>query len=93
MSYLKALHETYEQNLDKVGIASEKTLRNGEKASYMLLPMSHTTQTAHIEIIVDLQGNLYDAKVVQKENTVLPFTEGSGSRSGKIMCRTSCMTS
>lgn len=83
MSYLKALHETYEQNLDKVGIASEKTLRNGEKASYMLLPMSHTTQTAHIEIIVDLQGNLYDAKVVQKENTVLPFTEGSGSRSGQ----------
>lgn len=82
MSYLQALYETYEQNLDSVGVPQIKTLRNNQTISYMLLPISHTTQTAHIEMTVDLQGNLYDATVVQKENTVLPFTEESGSRAG-----------
>lgn len=83
MSYLHALYETYRQNLDEVGKPQQKQFRNGETAEYMLLPMSHTTQTAHIEILVDLEGNFYDARVLNKEITVLPFTEESGARAGQ----------
>lgn len=82
MSYLKALYETYENNLDKVGVIDIKEIRN-KSIEYTLLPMSHTTQTAHIEVIVTSDGDFYDAKVLNKESTVLPFTEESGSRSGK----------
>lgn len=82
MSYLQALYKTYEQNLEQVGKPQQKQFRNGETTEYMLLPISHTTQTAHIEIVVDLDGNFYDAQVLQKESTVLPFTEESGSRAG-----------
>lgn len=82
MSYLQALYNTYEQNLHEVGKPQQKQFRNGETAEYMLLPTSHTTQTAHIEVLVDLNGDLYDARVLQKESTVLPFTEESGGRAG-----------
>lgn len=83
MSYLQALYKTYEQNLEAVGDPQQRTFRNGETAEYMLLPISHTTQTAHVEILVDLDGNFYDAQVLNKKSTVLPFTEESGSRSGQ----------
>ncbi|WP_342558630.1 type I-C CRISPR-associated protein Cas8c/Csd1 [Metasolibacillus sp. FSL K6-0083] len=83
MSYLQALYRTYDENLDEVGKAQRKEFRNGQSTEYMLLPISHTTQTAHIEVLVDLEGNFYDAYELDKENTVLPFTEESGSRSGQ----------
>lgn len=83
MSYLRALYETYQQNLDEVGELQLKTYRDGQTSEYMLLPISHTTQTAHIEIVVDQEGNFYDAKILNKASTVLPFTEESGSRSGQ----------
>lgn len=83
MSYLNALYETYENNLAQVGKVNSKKSRDGKREiKYMLLPISHTTQTAHIEITVDELGNFYNAKVLNKVNTVLPFTEESGSRSG-----------
>lgn len=83
MSYLRALYETYDQNFEKVGEPVSRTFRDGKTAEYMLLPISHTTQTAHIEILVDLDGNYYDAVILDKKSTVLPFTEESGSRSGQ----------
>jgi CRISPR-associated protein Csd1 len=80
VSYLFALYKTYNNNLDKVGIIETKNI--GKKTiEYTLLPISHTTQTAHIEVIVTADGEFYDARVI-KENTILPFTEESGSRSG-----------
>ncbi|MGN7478748.1 type I-C CRISPR-associated protein Cas8c/Csd1 [Solibacillus silvestris] len=83
MSYLQALYRTYEENLGEVGKPRRKEFRNGQTAEYMLLPTSHTTQTAHIEVLVDLEGNFYDAYVLEKESTVLPFSEESGARSGQ----------
>lgn len=83
MSYLQALYQTYEQNLEVVGKPQRKEFRNGQVSEYMLLPISHTTQTAHIEVLVDLDGNFYDAYVLNKESTVLPFSEESGARSGQ----------
>jgi CRISPR-associated protein Csd1 len=51
----------------------------------MLSPISHTTQQAHIEIVVDGQGQFRRAGVVSKESctTLIPCTESSGGRSGK----------
>lgn len=34
-------------------------------------------------MVITLDGTLYDAQVIEKINTILPFTESSGSRSGK----------
>lgn len=83
MSYLRALYETYDQNTAEIGKPVRKEFRDGKTSEYMLLPISHTTQTAHIEILVDLDGNFYDAIILDKKSTVLPFTEESGSRAGQ----------
>ncbi|WP_010289120.1 type I-C CRISPR-associated protein Cas8c/Csd1 [Kurthia massiliensis] len=81
MNFLNALCETYDANLQRVGIEEVKVVKDKE-IKHMLLPISHTTQTAHIEVLVTLEGELYDAYVIPKINTVIPFTEASGSRSG-----------
>ncbi|MFB7157689.1 type I-C CRISPR-associated protein Cas8c/Csd1 [Lysinibacillus sp. NPDC056232] len=83
MSYLRALFYTYEENEAQVGEIFSKETKDKKVLEYSLLPISHTTQTAHIEMIINLDGTLYDAKVIGKINTILPFTESSGSRSGK----------
>lgn len=83
MSYLRALYSTYENNLDEVGIVATKETRDQKIIEYMLLPISHTTQTAHVELTVNLDGTFNNAKVINKISTILPFTEGSGSRAGK----------
>jgi CRISPR-associated protein Csd1 len=51
----------------------------------MLPPISHTTQQAHIEIVIDGQGQFRRARVVSKEDctTLVPCTESSGGRSGR----------
>ena len=48
------------------------------------LPISHTTQEAHLEITIDQDGNFSRAKVVSKEEsrTIVPCTEESGGRTG-----------
>lgn len=47
-----------------------------------LMPISHTLQQAHIEIAIDGLGNFKSAKIVQKEETVIPATEDSAGRVG-----------
>lgn len=82
MSYLRALYETYESHAEKAG--DTDTRRYGDKeVHFSLLPISHTTQTSHIEITVTLDGELFDVQVVEKETIILPFTEESGGRAGK----------
>ncbi|MBF0384074.1 MAG: type I-C CRISPR-associated protein Cas8c/Csd1, partial [Magnetococcales bacterium] len=52
--------------------------------SSLLPPLSHTTQQAHIEIILNSKGHFRRALVVpKKENdTLVPCTEASGGRTG-----------
>ncbi len=73
MSWIQKLYDTYEQC-------------NGapQFASHPLLPISHTTQQAHIEIVIDGIGNFRRANVVSKEDqtTLVPCTEKSGGRAG-----------
>ncbi|CAG7629168.1 hypothetical protein PAESOLCIP111_03076 [Paenibacillus solanacearum] len=83
MSWLLNLYETYESNLDQIGVIEKKL--NGHE--YMLLPVSHTTQSAHIEVLVTEDGEFYHASVIDKSdaNTVIPCTEKSASRAGSVI--------
>jgi len=73
MSWLAKLYETYEAsvNLD---------LPEGEK----MMPISHTLQNAHINIVIDGNGRFRRASVLEKTQIILPATETSAGRSGKI---------
>ncbi len=76
MSWIQKLHETY-----------ERCAKAPQFASNPPLPISHTTQQAHIEIVIDGHGNFRRgrAKVINREEqtTLIPCTEESGGRSGK----------
>jgi CRISPR-associated protein Csd1 len=73
MAWIEKLHATYEacKGREPPGAA-------------LLMPISHTPQQAHIEIAIDGQGNFKSAKIVQKEETVIPATEESAGRTGSI---------
>lgn len=76
MSWIQKLHETYERCAEAPQFSSNPPL-----------PISHTTQQAHIEIVIDGHGNFRPgrAKVVNREDqtTLIPCTEESGGRAGK----------
>ncbi|WP_353949340.1 type I-C CRISPR-associated protein Cas8c/Csd1 [Sporolactobacillus sp. Y61] len=81
MSFLMNLYETYEANKDFIG----KVEKTHSGKSFMLLPISHTTQTAHIEVSVNEDGSFHTAYVIEDKNdrdTVIPCTEDSASRAG-----------
>ena len=80
MSWLLNLYETYQSNLDRVGEIEKKY--NGQE--YTLLPISHTTQTAHIEVSVTEDGEFHSSEILDKSdaNTLIPCTEDSASRAG-----------
>lgn len=82
MSWLLNLYETYESNLDRVG-EIEKDFFEKE---FTLMPISHTTQTAHIEVFVTEKGEFHSAFVINKDDaiTIIPCTEQSASRSGTL---------
>ena len=73
MSWIQKLYETYERCAGLPQFTSNP-----------LLPISHTTQQAHIEIVIDGIGNFRRANVVSKEDqtTLVPCTEESGGRAG-----------
>jgi CRISPR-associated protein Csd1 len=71
MSWIQKLHETYEQCKGREPPGAER-----------LMPISHTPQQAHIEITLDADGNFKNARIVQKEETVIPATEQSAGRVG-----------
>lgn len=80
MSWLLNLYEVYEANADVVGKIDKKY--NGQE--YTLLPVSHTTQNAHIEVAVTEDGEFHTAFVIDKEDssTLIPCTEDSANRAG-----------
>jgi len=80
MSWLLSLYETYEANLDQVGIIEKKH----NEQEYTLLPVSHTTQNAHIEVEVTEEGEFHSARVIEKNDasTLIPCTEDSANRAG-----------
>ncbi|WP_342417547.1 type I-C CRISPR-associated protein Cas8c/Csd1 [Paenibacillus sp. FSL R10-2782] len=83
MSWLLNLYETYESNLDRVGVIEKKY----NDREYTLLPISHTTQNAQIEVEITEQGDFHSAKVLDKDDfsTLIPCTEKSASRAGSVV--------
>lgn len=78
MGWTNELLEVYEKVSDP-----NRTRAAGEP---VMLPVSHSTANAQIELTVDENGNFKDAYAVSKENsvTVIPVTEDSGARSSGI---------
>ncbi len=78
MGWIQKLYETYEQCYASAGTGPDET---GE----LLLPISHSTQLAHIEITLSGDGLFRRARVIPKAEakTVIPCTESSGGRTGR----------
>ncbi|MCP1102029.1 CRISPR-associated protein Csd1 [Aequitasia blattaphilus] len=76
MSWMYALYDTYNK-LEK----SDKIFSHEG-----LLKIGHSTQQAHIEIVLDSLATFKGASFVDKEHaeTVIPVTEGSSSRSSGV---------
>jgi len=71
MSWLAKLYETYEAGIGLTLAADEK-----------MMPISHTLQNAHINIVIDGNGNFKRASVLEKTQIILPATEKSAGRAG-----------
>ena len=77
MSWLQKLYLTAQNCESMIGSAT-----NDEAVP--LLPICHTTQKAHIEVVIDQDGCFKRAKVIPKDQarTIIPCTERSSGRSG-----------
>ena len=77
MNWLEALYQTYNNCLAHVGVPVEDSAE-------LLLPLSHTTLNANIEVTLDQNANFVSARVLQKsdQKTLVPCTESSGGRAG-----------
>lgn len=73
MSWLAKLYETYEAGI-VLDLSEEQKL----------MPISHTLQNAHIKMVIDGDGNFLRAAVLGKTQIMLPATEASAGRSGKL---------
>ncbi|RMH37744.1 MAG: type I-C CRISPR-associated protein Cas8c/Csd1 [Gammaproteobacteria bacterium] len=76
MNWIQSLYETYENCQHMVGYTNEPTRP--------LLPICHITVQAHIEVVIDGEGNFRRAQLVDKRDatTIIPATESSAGRSG-----------
>ena len=76
MSWIEKLYRTYEVNKGCIGNPNDKV---------PLLPICHTTQKAHIQVVLDDNGNFLRATIIPKAEatTIVPATEESAGRSGK----------
>lgn len=76
MSWVTDLSQTYNALV-------QRTPRPGEP---LLLPVSHTMQNAHVEVLLDEDGNVLDMKTLGWEEaaTIVPCTEDSASRSSGL---------
>jgi CRISPR-associated protein Csd1 len=73
VSWVQKLYETYESCKGKE-----------PEGSQPLMPIAHTTQQAHVEIVLDGDGRFRRASLLEKgaSTTLIPCTEESGGRAG-----------
>lgn len=79
MAWLKTLADTYDVYADLAGV-----VQNDQP---VLLPISHSTFNAQIEVTIDGEGNFVNAKKLEKGSdavTIIPVTEDSAARSSGI---------
>ncbi len=73
MSWMAKLYDTYEMGMG-LDLPDENKL----------MPISHTLQNAHINIVIDYDGCFKRAFVLENTQIILPATEKSAGRSGKL---------
>ena len=79
LAWLKTLAETYDVYANWAG-----TEQNDQA---VLLPISHSTFNAQIEVVIDQAGNFLNARKLEKGRdavTIIPVTEDSAARSSGI---------
>lgn len=69
MSWMQKLYETYEQ------CAASTNLQDAA----LLVPPFHVIQQAHLEVVLDGNGTFRRARVIKKEETVIPATKRSAT--------------
>lgn len=64
------------------------------KAKEPLVPVSHQIVNAELELTLDADGHLLDARSVEAEQaaTIIPVTESSSGRTGKAPAHILCAT-
>ncbi len=85
MSWLNELKKTYDTNIHEIG--REQRDEKGDLL-YVLSPICHTTQNAHIEIILNTDGQFRRAYLIEQKGqrqTILPATEKAAGRSGSLL--------
>ena len=79
MSWIQKLYETYQLCADAPQFDNQP-----------FLPINHTEQQAHVEIVLDQDGLFQRAALVEKETTVVPATEESAGRTRKAVPHPLC---
>ena len=80
LSWTQELYKVYEQQLEQ---QRDKPFNDGS----VLLPVSHSTANAQIEVTLKQDGSFVSANALTKEaglNTIIPVTEDSGGRTSGI---------
>lgn len=79
MSWIQKLYETYNNCESAIGM-------DGEKGARPLLPICHIAAQAHVEVVIDGDGNFRRAHIItdkqHESTTIIPATEASASRAG-----------
>jgi CRISPR-associated protein Csd1 len=78
MNWMQKLYETYNNCEGMIGYSNDPRERP-------LLPICHITTQAHIEILIDGEGNFFEAHLIMNKEdmtTIIPSSESSASRTG-----------
>ena len=75
MNWIQRLYETYNNCQASVGYSEEEGVRP-------LVPICHITTQAHIEIVINKDGDFREARCCRQRDvtTIIPSTESSASR-------------
>lgn len=84
MSWMTKLYETYENCENEIG---KITVDEENRIQMPLLPVGFSIQDAHIEVMLDFQGEFRSARVLDKNEklTIIPCTEDSANRAGAVV--------
>lgn len=81
MSWMQKLFETYEACSLESDYTAPPQAEDGGKEAPALMPVSHTSQQAHICVTLDGEGNFHRAELLPlKTQYVIPATEDSAGR-------------
>jgi len=83
VSWMQKLFETYEACASNPDYTEPPQAEDGGKEAPALMPVSHTSQQAHICVTLDSEGNFKRAELMPlKAQLIIPATEGSAGRAG-----------